>query len=154
MTPGGITPLGLVAVSPAHAEALAAIHRSAFQPGEIWGTRAFAGQLSLPGAYGLVDARGGLVLARIAASEAEVLTLAVAPAWRRQGLGTALLQGAMTEGAARGATVMFLEVSTGNHSALGLYEKAGFRRIGRRRRYYADGLDALVLAAELNPSSG
>ena len=57
------------------------------------------------------------VEARVAADEAEVLTLAVAPAARRQGLGAALLETALLAAAAAGAGAMFLEVSTGNAAA-------------------------------------
>ena len=48
-----------------------------------------------------------------------------------------------------GATAMFLEVATGNAAALALYTGAGFVEVGRRRRYYADGRDALVLRVNL-----
>jgi ribosomal protein S18 acetylase RimI-like enzyme len=45
---------------------------------------------------------------------------------------------------------MLLEVSAGNEPAIALYEQAGFAEIDRRRRYYRDGSDALVLARELD----
>ena len=123
----------------AHAAALAAIHAAAFPPGEAWGEDAIALQLALPGAFGLIDERGGMLLGRVAADEAEVLTLAVAPAVRRRGIAAALLRAAMARGQARGgATAMFLEVATGNAAALALYRREGFVEVGRRRRYYAD----------------
>jgi ribosomal-protein-alanine N-acetyltransferase len=65
-------------------------------------------------------------------------------------VGAALLHGAMTEAAARGAAAMFLEVSTRNEAARALYARTGFTEVGRRARYYADGSDALVLRALLN----
>ena len=130
---------------PAHAAALAAIHGAAFPPGERWGRDAMALQLELPGVFGLVDPRGGMVMARVAADEAEILTLAVLPEQRRQGVGRALLAEAVIVAAAHGAVAMFLEVALRNTAARGLYGAMGFTLVGQRRRYYADGDDALVL---------
>ena len=139
----------IVAATPAHAAALAAIHASAFPPREAWGEDAITIQLALPGAFGLIDDRGGMLLGRMAADEAEVLTLAVAPEARRQGIATLLLRAAKAHVGARGGTAVFLEVATGNAAALALYAREGFVEVGHRRRYYADSADALVLRAEL-----
>ena len=139
----------IVAATPAHAAALAAIHASAFPPREAWGEDAITIQLALPGAFGLIDDRGGMLLGRMAADEAEVLTLAVAPEARRQGIATLLLRAAKAHVGARGGTGVFLEVATGNAAALALYARAGFVEVGHRRRYYADLADALVLRAKL-----
>uniref|UniRef100_UPI001F012A0B GNAT family N-acetyltransferase n=1 Tax=Falsiroseomonas oryziterrae TaxID=2911368 RepID=UPI001F012A0B len=122
-----------------------------FPAGERWGADAIRLMLEMPGAFGLV-ARDGFVLARVAADEAEILTLAVLPEARRQGVGGALLAGAMAAAAARGAAAMFLEVSEGNAAARALYAAAGFSGVGRRRRYYPDGSDAVVLRRTLSPS--
>jgi len=75
----------IVLATVAHATALAAIHAVGFPPREAWGEDAIGLQLALPGAFGLIDDRGGMLLGRVAADEAEVLTLAVAPAVRRNG---------------------------------------------------------------------
>ena len=139
----------IVAATPAHAAALAAIHASAFPPREAWGEDAITIQLALPGAFGLIDDRGGMLLGRMAADEAEVLTLAVAPEARRQGIATLLLRAAKAHVGARGGTGVFLAVATGNAAALALYARAGFVEVGHRRRYYADLADALVLRARL-----
>ncbi len=140
---------GIVAAGPAHAEALAAIHGAAFPPHAAWGPQVMALQLGLPGAFGWIDPRGGMVLARVAADEAEILTLAVAADARRRGLGRALLATAMQTAWSHGARFMFLEVASLNTPARALYESAGFAEVGRRRRYYPSGDDALVLRAEL-----
>jgi ribosomal-protein-alanine N-acetyltransferase len=141
----------LVEAAPAHAAAMAAIHASAFQPPEAWGPDAFALQLEAPGAFGLICEAGGLILARVAGGEAEVLTLAVHPSARRRGAARALLQAAMRRAAAAGAERMLLEVASDNAAALGLYAAEGFRQVGLRPRYYASGADALILRAELPP---
>lgn len=131
----------------AHVAALAAIHAASFPPREIWGQDAIALQLALPGVFGLLHPHGGMILARAAADEAEVLTLAVAPDARRQGIAAALLAGAMAAARERAATTMLLEVAVNNTAARALYERAGFIEAGRRPRYYADGDDALILRA-------
>lgn len=128
-----------------HAAAMAAIHGASFSPAEAWGRDVFALQLALPGVIGLLDPAGGVVLARVAADEAEILTLAVQPDLRRQRVGHRLLAAALAAVRAAGARTMFLEVSETNRPARGLYESLGFAQVGRRRRYYPDGSDALVL---------
>jgi ribosomal-protein-alanine N-acetyltransferase len=133
----------------AHAPALAILHAAAFPPRDAWGEDAMSLQLALPGTFGLIDDRGGVLLGRVIAGEAEVLTLAVAPAARRQGIATALLRAARQEATDRGGSVMFLEVAAGNEAALSLYRREGFVEVGRRRRYYTDGSDALVLRVAL-----
>lgn len=135
----------MIAAEAGDAPALAALHAAAFPPGEAWDAAAIRALLDLPGSFGLLRPGAGFVLARVAADEAEILTLAVAADARRQGLGGALLAGAMAAAAARGAVAMFLEVSEHNAAARALYAAAGFAEAGRRRRYYPDGSDALVL---------
>jgi ribosomal-protein-alanine N-acetyltransferase len=134
---------------PSHVQALAAIHQAAFPPGQRWGPDAMALQLALPGVLALLDPLGGMAMLRVAADEAELLTLAVLPQRHRQGIGRALLAAAAREAAACGAAAMFLEVATRNAPARALYAREGFTEVGRRRRYYADGDDALVLRRDL-----
>jgi ribosomal-protein-alanine N-acetyltransferase len=134
----------------AHVAALAAIHAMAFPPHEAWGEDAIALQLAMPGVLGLLHARGGMILIRVTEDEAEVLTLAVAPEARRQGVAGALLAAAMAAARAQAARTMVLEVAIGNAAARALYERAGFVEAGRRPRYYADGGDALILRARLS----
>lgn len=137
----------------ADAPALGALHAAAFPAGERWGADALRLMLEMPGAFGLLLPEQGFVLARVAADEAEILTLAVVPGARRRGQGGGLLAAAMAQAAARGAATMFLEVSERNAAARALYAAAGFGEAGRRRRYYADGSDALVLRRGLGANS-
>lgn len=136
-----------------HAAALAALHALAFPPDERWDAAAFAAQLALPGVVGLIDPSGGMVLARVAADEAEILTLCVAPEARRRGAARALLEAAADWAANAGAGAMFLEVADGNLAARALYAACGYREVGRRRRYYPGGEDALVLRRALTPAA-
>jgi ribosomal-protein-alanine N-acetyltransferase len=139
----------ILRATPAHADALAHIHAASFPQGQRWGPDAMALHMALPGCFALLDARGGMAIARVAADEAELLTLAVLPESRRQGLARALLDEAERHAAAHGAAAMFLEVATRNTAAQALYAAAGYHQAGRRRRYYADGDDALVLRKSL-----
>jgi ribosomal-protein-alanine N-acetyltransferase len=133
-----------------HAAAMASIHRMAFPPDEIWGTDAFALQLALPGVFGWLDPHGGMILARVTADQAEVLTFAVIAKARRQGIGARLLDATLRLAEAQGARTAFLEVSISNTTALALYARAGFVPVGIRPRYYADGTDAMVLRRALS----
>lgn len=147
-------PAGLV-----HAPLLAGMHKISFA--DAWDAQAMVGILSMPGTEGVVAVDGGslrpalappgpagFVLWRIAAQEAEILTIAVLPPWRRNGLGAGLLGRAIADSAARGATEMFLEVAVDNGAALALYQKNGFVQVGLRKRYY-QGKDAAVMRRDL-----
>ncbi len=131
----------------------AALHAAAFPPADRWGADAFALLLDLPGhvAHHIPDT--GFILARVAGGEAEILTLAVVPGARRAGHASMLLATCLARAAAAGAGAMFLEVAEGNAAARALYAGFGFAEIGRRRRYYPDGGDALVLRRTLTPLS-
>jgi [ribosomal protein S18]-alanine N-acetyltransferase len=139
----------LVAATPAHAAAMALLHSQAFPPRERWGADAIGLQLGLPGAFGWIAFADGMILARVAADEAEVLTLAVDAAAQRRGVGRALLRQALTTARERGAGAIFLEVASENTPAQALYAGENFTVIGRRSGYYPGGGDALLLSRPL-----
>ena len=124
---------------------MASIHAAAFPANEAWSRDVFDLQLALPFVFGLMHGAAGFILVRIAADEAEVLTLAVLPDLRRAGIGASLLEEATTVAIAAGVRTIFLEVSVANIAARSLYTKAGFNQVGRRPHYYSDRSDALVL---------
>lgn len=142
-----------------HAELLAGMHKICFA--DAWDADAMASLLTMPGARGLIAVDGGslrpalqppgpagFVLWRAAAGEAEILTIAVLPPWRRGGIGHRLLDAALCAAAEAGAEAMFLEAAADNTAALALYEKRGFQRVGLRRAYYGDK-DAVVMRLDL-----
>jgi ribosomal-protein-alanine N-acetyltransferase len=98
-------------------------------------------------------ALAGFILSRIAAGEAEILSVAVAPARRGRGIARALLGIHLRRLAGLGARAVFLEVDEGNEPARRLYARAGFREVGRRPGYYRQGREtaatALVLRRDL-----
>jgi ribosomal-protein-alanine N-acetyltransferase len=142
----------LIPATIAHGPAMAAIHATAFGARQRWGADAMALQLGLPGAFGLLAGPDGFVLARVAADEAEILTLAVVPSARRQGLARQLLLGAIARAVQLGAAAILLEVAEANTAARALYAGLGFTQVGLRRGYYAQGMDALVLRLDLPPA--
>ncbi len=128
---------------------MAAIHAAAFPPAEAWDARAITELLAMPGCFATTDAQGFL-LARVAADEAEVLTLAVHPVARRRGIARGLLTHGIVSVIKLGARTMWLEVAASNGPALALYQGFGFAESGRRRAYYASGEDALVLRLNIS----
>jgi [ribosomal protein S18]-alanine N-acetyltransferase len=130
---------------------LAALHATSFD--DAWSAAAIRELFAGPGVFAIWD-RDGFILARAAGDEAEILTLAVAPAARRHGLGGALVRQAAIHAQSLGAAILFLEVATGNVAASHLYAGLGFCPVGLRKGYYA-GQDAAVFKANLplpNPS--
>lgn len=136
------------------AQALAGVHARAFD--HPWPAQDIAELIGSGGGFALAAEAGEIlafILCRAIAGEAEVLTLAVDPPARRQGIARALVEAAAGVARAAGADVMFLEVADDNLPAIALYEGAGFVRAGLRRGYYSRGsaaaVDALVMRLEL-----
>ena len=138
----------LRAAGPDDTGALAALHAEAFD--RPWSEADIAAVMAGHGALALVVEAQGFILCRAIAGEAEILTLAVAPAARRLGVGRALVEAAAGLAATRAAGSLFLEVAHDNVAALALYASAGFERVGLRRGYYATGADAVVMRRALN----
>jgi ribosomal-protein-alanine N-acetyltransferase len=94
----------------------------------------------------------GYFVLMVAAGEAHLLNLSIAPAWQRKGHGSLLLREAAGIARARGARGIFLEVRPSNAGAQALYTRFGFRKIAVRRGYYparSGREDALVLTLAL-----
>ncbi len=133
------------------AAVLADLHGLAFDA--PWSASAFADLLTQPGVLLEIET-DGFVLVRVAADEAEILTLAVRPDARRSGLGSRLMRGAAGRAMSAGAERLLLEVAQDNTAARALYARLGFVEAGRRPQYYArpDGpaVDALLLVLILS----
>jgi ribosomal-protein-alanine N-acetyltransferase len=139
-------------LSPKDGAILAEIHAASFEEG--WGAEdilRFAS--SEASGFGLVAEAGGgalagFLLGRFIAGEAEVLTLAVRPSFRRKGVGRALIRAVLDA-----ADAAFLEVAEDNPAAIALYESLGFEPVGRRAGYYSrrsGAADAIVMRRALN----
>jgi ribosomal-protein-alanine N-acetyltransferase len=152
---GGAPP----AVEPAglrDAATLARLHGAAFHRG--WDVEEFERMLLDPAVLAHRLRRGrqviGFCLSRLAADEAEILSVAIASAQRGRGLSRDLLQQHLRQLAGRGIARVFLEVEETNQPARRLYDRAGFRTVGRRERYYrspgGEDLHALVMRRDLS----
>ena len=152
-----IKQVSLLWAVPEHAKDIAGLHAALFDP--AWDAAAVARLLEHPGSTALIATTGfpktlvGFVLGQLAADEAEILSIGVAPEWQRHGLGVRLMDG-LARAATRGqAKRLFLEVAVDNAGAQGLYGKLGFNPVGGRKAYYerkdAPAVDAVMLSKAL-----
>lgn len=149
----------MTALEPADVDAAAKLSQQAFAhaPGQQWTEAALHDFTQNPHSIALCVRRGGAcrgyVLVRRAGPEAELLSIAVDIAAQGQGLGAQLLEAALARAAQAGAEEMLLEVAADNAPAAALYEKMGFRPVGRRANYYKNvsnqWVDAIVLRRAL-----
>ena len=129
---------------------LAALHVTAFET--PWDEAAFADLLGQTGVFALATG-DGFILCRTVVDEAEILTLAVRPEARGQGLGLRLVEAAADLARGSMAASLFLEVAEDNAAARALYHRAGFAEAGRRKAYYKTSqgpVDALILVRNLS----
>ena len=136
------------AATPADLDALVALELRAFS-GDRMSRAQYRRHLASPAAAVLVaDAPGegvlgsALVFFRSRTTLARLYSIATAPAARGRGIGAGLLAAAAHAARERGCRALRLEVRVDNAVAIALYERAGYRRIGRYVAYYEDGADA------------
>lgn len=122
-------------------------------PGEPWSRGQVEEELSRPGGVFLVqpaeEGLAGFIIGWAVLEELHLLQVGVLPAHRGQGLGRRLCEGLF---AAVRSEVCWLEVRADNTHALALYRGLGFLPVNVRRRYYADGCDAVILRLPLAPA--
>jgi ribosomal-protein-alanine N-acetyltransferase len=152
---GGGTP----SIDPAtqrDAARLAELHRASFHRG--WGEGEFESMIAerntLVHRLRLGRRTIGFAVSRMAADEAEILSIAIDAAHRGRGLSSNLLLTHLGHLAGRGVRTIFLEVEENNAPARRLYERAGFAVVGRRERYYrqasGEQLNALLMRRDLS----
>ncbi|WP_417587756.1 GNAT family N-acetyltransferase [Pararhodobacter oceanensis] len=134
--------------------ALAALHARCFASPPPWSEASFLGFLDDPTCFLLVDPSShGFLLGRVAAQEAEILTIATDPSHRRTGIARGLMAAFEVEARHREAETAFLEVAETNAAARALYAACGFTEAGRRPGYYvAEGgarIAAMILCKSL-----
>ena len=91
----------------------------------------------------------GYIAYSVAGEDADIETVLILSQYRRKGYATALMDKAESKLVSLGVNKVFLEVRSSNISAIALYEKKGYKKISVRKKYYADGEDALVMVKEL-----
>lgn len=130
-------------------DAVAALERISFPV--PWKREYFESEVGAPHRFNRVvrgpDGRlAGYVFCAFAGGEVHVHKIAVDPLLRRQGIARLLMDEVLDLSARIAAEEIYLEVRPSNLPARNFYTGLGFREVGRRSAYYADGEDALVLS--------
>ncbi|HPG88065.1 MAG TPA: ribosomal protein S18-alanine N-acetyltransferase [Hyphomicrobium sp.] len=149
--------VSLLWAAPERSAEIAALHKRLFYP--AWDEAAVKSLLEHPASTSLVAVAGdpkliaGFIIGQLAADEAEILSVGVAPDWQRAGLGKMLVEGLIRAVRRGEGKRLFLEVAADNAGAIALYKSLSFAEIGRRKGYYqrANGpaADALMFALDL-----
>lgn len=115
-----------------------------------WAAYAADPSMPLPADARLVGYAGGWVVD----GDVQILKVAVVPDMRRCGIARELLARVAGDARNLGASTSSLEVRASNAAAQALYERLGYRGLGKRPRYYSDGEDAVIMSGPLPASSG
>ena len=121
-----------------------------------WSPGNFADSLAAGYSMWVREAEGeiiGYYALMVAAGEAHLLNLTIAPMWRRHGLGRDLLEHCLARACDHLAASLFLEVRTSNTAAIALYHSSGFVDLAVRRGYYPARQgreDALIMKKDLS----
>ncbi len=143
-------------VGPECGDLLTEIHAEAFA--NYWNPSDFNDFFAVAGTSALLaetaDGKpAGMAVLRVQHEQADIITIAVRPEYRRHGLAKSLMLQSIEKARASGATGLFLDVENGNTAALNLYAQLGFTQLARRKLYYRqkDGTytDALVMTCKL-----
>jgi len=113
-----------------------------------------------PACFGVVasiDGQGtAFILLLQSGEEADILEVCVDPAYQGQGLGTKLMDRAISLSVQRKIVQICLEVASDNKAAIQLYQQAAFVQISTRYGYYKRAhttMDALIMKKSLTPNS-
>jgi ribosomal-protein-alanine N-acetyltransferase len=114
-----------------------------------WSEASFRNELDGPQSIFLVGLEAGEPIAYggcwILADEAHITNLAVHPDHRRKGIARKLMNEIIKQAVARKAVCATLEVRAGNQPAIALYERFNFVTAGRRKKYYKNKEDAVIM---------
>ena len=135
-----------------HVVPVAAIEKECFGR-DAWSERSVAGELTNALALWLVAVEDGTVAGYVGSQtvcgETDMMNVTVTADFRRRGIGEQLVNALVEELKALESHSLTLEVRASNAPAQALYEKLGFREVGRRPRYYQNPReDALILRKE------
>ena len=92
----------------------------------------------------------GYICPMLVLDEGQILNVAVHPSYQGQGIGRILVEAALEEFRKRGASFVNLEVRPSNAAAISLYIRCGFITDGRRKAYYENGEDAILMKYIMN----
>ena len=142
----------IVKMNERHVPFVAAIEKECFGR-EGWSERSVAGELTNALALWLVAEENGTVAGYVGSQtvcgETDMMNVAVTADFRRRGIGEILVNALVEELKALESHSLTLEVRASNTPAQALYEKLGFKEVGRRPKYYQNPReDALILRKE------
>ena len=142
----------IIQMNLAHAQQVAKLEQECFS--DPWSLQSVTSEITNPLSLWLVAVEGERVLGYIGSQsvlgEADMMNLAVAPEYRKKGIGRKLVNALTEHLQANGVIALLLEVRVTNEDAIRLYTKLGFIQVGRRPRYYRNPTeDALILRKEL-----
>ncbi|MGU9962779.1 MAG: GNAT family N-acetyltransferase [Candidatus Halichondribacter symbioticus] len=132
---------------------MANIHALCFTVPRPWTVDGFTNLLKSPGVFDIKHEGGFAIGQHLDKTQTELLTLAIIPYEQGKGHGRDLLNQFIAEVVDTGRKSIFLEVAENNTSALHLYEKAGFKRVGLRPAHYeapnAPNIDAILMRLDI-----
>ena len=138
----------------AFAQTYADIHCACFKHG--WNESMMRQMLLMPGAVGLIAYNQnepiGIVMCAYSPQQADIVTFGVLPSYRGKHVSDELIEESFRFLAKQGIKEIFLEVAVDNEHAIALYQRHGFKEVGRRPDYYVRGdvkTDAFVMRTEL-----
>lgn len=141
----------IVTMTGCHVPQVAALEKECFI--DPWSQRSVASELDNPLALWLVWEEDGQVLGYVGSQtvldETDMMNVAVSAQARHRGIAQALVEELVLRLKQRGSRCLTLEVRASNAPAIALYEKLGFRQVGRRPNYYSHPKeDGLILRKE------
>ena len=138
---------------PADFEALLAMDQVCFPKTIAYGRREMKSYLQAEGSRCIVaqipETVAGFILTEIIGELTHIITLDVLEPFRRQSVGSLLLQAAEREAASHGAACMYLETATTNKAAIALWKKHGYRETATIENYYGRGQNAFEMQKSL-----
>ncbi len=138
---------------PTDFEILHKIDQACFPRGIAYGRAELRIYLSVEGAHCIIaDVAAevaGFILIEHSGDLAHIITLDVLEPYRRQSVGSRLLEAAEQDAISRGTRRMVLETATTNYPAIALWTKHGYRQTGTIKNYYGHGLDAFEMQKQL-----
>lgn len=139
-------------MQPEDVKAIAELETICFS--DPWSENSIASELENRLSCWLVAEEQGRVVGYVGSQSvldgADMMNLAVAPEFRRQGIGEALVNTLVSHLQQKGIIALLLEVRASNAPAIALYQGLGFTQVGRRPRYYRNPReDALIMRKEL-----
>jgi len=143
-----VTEISVRPLSERDLETVLAIESASFS--RPWTRRHFLDEIASPFGIPLVaqvpdGSIAGYLCLKLVLDEAEILDVAVDLSLRGRGIGRILVESAINLCREKQVALLGLEVRGSNQAAIALYHRLGFRESGRRKRYYEDGEDAMLM---------